>query len=120
MRQHRPLRRKSLQGPPRLLSATARCRGEIVFKNYTPTDSSLGASALPDSLSKSEMTPAVSLKAQIAAIEESDQSSERAVTLAPKKDTWDLKREMGKKLKALDKMTDAAIRELLKAKVAEG
>jgi len=104
--------------------ATLARRGALLFKNYVPSDASLAPPAassvapLASSLSK-EPTPASSLRAQIAAIEESDKSlpSERPVTLAPKKDTWDLKREMGKKLKALDRLTDAAIRDVLREKV---
>mmetsp|Transcript_30465 Transcript_30465/g.97210 ORF Transcript_30465/g.97210 Transcript_30465/m.97210 type:complete len:156 (-) Transcript_30465:52-519(-) len=42
-----------------------------------------------------------------------------AVNIAPKKATWDLKRDIEKKLKKLERRTQRAIVEILRAKMAE-
>jgi hypothetical protein len=86
------------------------------FKNYKPADASLAKAAAPSTAA----APSALLRTQMEAVESRDRASveARAITLAPKKDTWDLKRDLSRKLTALDKITDDAIRDLLRAKAA--
>ncbi len=88
-----------------------------MFKNYKPQDSTLRR----ESARASAPAPSSTLRAQIAVLEEADRSrpADRPLTLAPKKDTWDLKRDMRRKLRALDDMTDAAIVKLRRQRAAE-
>lgn len=46
-----------------------------------------------------------------------DDDIDRPLTLAPKKDTWDLKRDLSKKLGVLDRMTNDAIQDLIRERL---
>lgn len=102
---------------PPLARTRAVPRSPVIFKNYKPQDSSLKR----ESARASAPAPSSTLRAQIAVLEEADRSrpADRPLTLAPKKDTWDLKRDMRRKLRALDDMTETAIDKLRRQRAAE-
>jgi len=95
-------------------------RRKVVFKNYKPRDASLKEMHISATSGKAPEAPSATLRTHIAAIEAEDRARphDRPLALAPKKDTWDLKRDLGRKLKALDETTEEAIHELVRARAA--
>lgn len=94
-------------------------RRVLKFRNYRPQDESLRAHVV-------ERPPPPSV-AVTEAVEEEQRSlvakaidKERPLNLAPKKANWDLKRDVERKLARLERQTQRAIADILRARVKRG
>eukprot|EP00040_Diaphanoeca_grandis_P014718 m.74791 g.74791 ORF g.74791 m.74791 type:complete len:114 (-) comp24700_c0_seq1:500-841(-) len=108
--------------------ATKRQKGEdskpvIKFRNYAPTNEKLKDNILP-APDLPSIESEVSSKQELIAVSEkerkvvTDHTSKDVdiLNLAPQKVDWDLKRDIAPKLEKLDRRTQRAINELLRAK----
>lgn len=120
-RENEPLSPSQLNHSQRNLPADKVCISEkqvvLKFRNYLPQDESLRAYCLP--------RPSVEeLEKQI--LKEQKEGFQAALNediltqIAPKKENWDLKRDLKKKLAILNNRTDRSIVKLIKMKIEAG
>eukprot|EP00164_Ancoracysta_twista_P006730 GFYU01009430.1.p2 GENE.GFYU01009430.1~~GFYU01009430.1.p2 ORF type:complete len:128 (-),score=52.26 GFYU01009430.1:521-904(-) len=89
---------------------------KLKFRNYTPKDPDLKKLRLPK-----PQLPILQdhVKDILQQAEEAEKAEGVTLNLAPKKPNWDLKRDVEKKLDKLTKMTQRAIRDIMKAKMQD-
>lgn len=89
---------------------------KIKFRNYNPTDKKLRALRLKKVIRQDHNWLLEELKETLAcAVKPQDMN----VSVAPKKQNWDLKRDLKPRLEILSKKTERAVLELMRAKAEE-
>lgn len=100
----------------------------IKFRNYRPTDNTLLGTANEGSADKEAAAPPTApprkaeeedaIKRELKKHIEEHGGGEDVLNIAPKKPNWDLKRDVSKKVEKLDRLTQRAIVDMLREKIA--